>query len=202
MNDGQSNNASASVIVSQSRRADRSDLAKLMDEFRPTLRAEARQSLDPNLRKRADESDIVQRTLLTAVEEFASFRGDTDAELRAWLRAIQRQHIAAIARQHLALMRNVQREVSPSEDSSPGQEQATDSRARPSRRMQLKELRKQIDDALKDLPEAQQCAVRMKFLDQFSTQEIAEATGQTERAVAGLLRRGMTRLKDVLRGLE
>ena len=71
-----------------------------------------------------------------------------------------------------------------------------------SRRLQLKELRKQIDDALKDLPEAQQCAVRMKFLDDFSTQEIAEATGQTERAVAGLLRRGMTRLKDVLRGLE
>jgi hypothetical protein len=31
------------------------------------------------LRKPTDESDISQMTLLTAVDEFAAFRGETDA---------------------------------------------------------------------------------------------------------------------------
>lgn len=95
MSDVSADSGSASVIVSQGRRADRSVLANLLEEFRPVLRAEARASLNPNLRKRADESDVAQMTLLTAVDEFAAFRGETDAELRGWLRAIQRQHIAA-----------------------------------------------------------------------------------------------------------
>ena len=68
--------------------------------------------------------------------------------------------------------------------------------------MQLKELRAQIDVALADLPEDQQRAVRLKFLDEWTSQEIAEVMGKTERAVAGLLRRGMSQLKDVLSGLQ
>ena len=201
MSDNQAD--SASVIVSQCRGADQSDLAVLLEKFRHTLRAEARESLSPQLRRRCDESDVAQMTLLTAVDEFAAFRGETDTELRGWLRAIQRQHIAATARRALAAKRNVHREILLAEDSSAAQhEPPTDSGARPSRRIQLKELRQQIDGALKDLPESQQCVVRMRFLDEFSTQEIAEATGQTERAVAGMLRRSMTRLKEVLRELE
>jgi RNA polymerase sigma-70 factor (ECF subfamily) len=202
MSDIPPDSASASRIVSRGRDADRSVLAKLLEEFRPSLRAEAREDLGANLRKRADESDITQMTLLTAVDEFAAFRGETDNQLRAWLRAIQRQHIAALARQQNAAKRGAGREINPSADSSVAKVDLVESGCRPSRRMQLQELRQQIDRALGGLPESQQCVVRMRFLDEFSTQEIAELTGQSERAVAGLLRRGMTRLKDVLVGLQ
>ena len=72
MSDVPADSASTSAIVFQGRRADRSALANLLDQFRPALRAEARASLNPSLRKRADESDVAQMTLLTAVEEFAA----------------------------------------------------------------------------------------------------------------------------------
>ncbi len=202
MSDITSDSAPAAGIVSRGRAADRSVLAKLLEEFRPSLRAKARARLGANLRKRADESDIAQMTLLTAVDEFAAFRGETDAQLNAWLGAIQEQHIAAVARHQNAAKRGPGQEFNSSDDSSVAKVDPIESGCRPSRRMQLQELRQQIDRALGDLPEAQQCVVRMRFLDEFSTQEIAELTGQSERAVAGLLRRGMTRLKDVLIGLQ
>jgi len=204
MSDVSSESPTTSRIVSQGRAADRSVLAKLLEEFRPSLRTEARAGLGANLRlrKRQDESDITQMTLLTAVEEFTAFRGETDAQLRAWLRAIQQQHIAAAARRENAAKRDAQREINASADSSAAKVEPIESGCRPSRRMQLKELRDQIDRALEDLPESQRCVIRMRFMDEFSTQQIVELTGQSERAVAGLLRRGMTRLKDVLAGQQ
>ena len=196
--------AAASAVVSQSRIVDQSQLANLLEQFRPLLRANARQSLSPLLRKRADESDLAQMTLSTAAEEFGAFRGTTDAELVGWLQAIQQQHVAGVVRKCKTKSRDAKREVSTTDDSPTPLSDPANSRAsaRPSRRMQLKELRAQIDVALADLPEDQQRAVRLKFLDEWTSHEIAEVMGKTERAVAGLLRRGMSQLKDVLSGLQ
>jgi uncharacterized delta-60 repeat protein len=44
--------------------------------------------LDPRLRAQLDPSDIVQQTLLKAHVRLDQFRGQTDEEFRAWLRAI------------------------------------------------------------------------------------------------------------------
>ena len=44
---------------------------------------------------RLDPSDIVQQTLLKAHENLNGFRGKTDAELQAWLRAILAQQLAS-----------------------------------------------------------------------------------------------------------
>lgn len=44
--------------------------------------------------------------------------------------------------------------------------------------------------------------MRLKFIDEWTLPEIAEFLGKTERAVAGLLARGMRRLKDVLKDEE
>src|SRR5947209_4323670 len=65
-----------------------------LESYREYLRLLARMNLDPRLRGRIDPSDIVQQTLLKAHEEQDQFRGSTDAERAAWLRAILARQIA------------------------------------------------------------------------------------------------------------
>ena len=64
------------------------------------------------------------------------------------------------------------------------------------------ELRERIRDAIAELPWEQQEAVRLKFIDEWPLTEIADFLGKTERAVAGLVARGMKRLKDRLKDAE
>ena len=72
----------------------------------------------------------------------------------------------------------------------------------PSRFVMQQELRERIRGAIADLPWEQQEAVRLKFIDEWPLAEIAEFLGKTERAVAGLVARGMKRLKDRLKDAE
>ena len=192
-----------SELLLRAKAGDRSALGRMLESFRPLLRATARESLDHRIQARVDESDLAQVTMWTAAEAFPAFRGETEAELVAWLQAILAQHVAATARQHLqAQKRGAGRDV------HLGSVQADNSNAAafdpamsgptPSRRIQQQEIREHVDAALAQLPWDQQQAVRLRFLDEWSTSQIAEFLGKTERAVAGLLWRGMTRLKDVL----
>ena len=55
------------------------------ERFRSYLAALARINLDPRLQSKLDASDIVQQTLLNAHRTLSEFRGNTDAEMMAWL---------------------------------------------------------------------------------------------------------------------
>ena len=69
-----------------------------MEEFRPYLKLLARLHLDPRVRGQVDPSDIVQQPFLAAHAKQAQFRGATDAERAAWLRAILANHLALALR--------------------------------------------------------------------------------------------------------
>src|SRR5688572_25458198 len=81
--------------------------------YQPWLTLLARLQIDSRFQGKFSESDIVQQTLLEACRDLPKFRGQSEAELLAWLRQIL-AHVLAheIRRYRGTQQRDVDREVS------------------------------------------------------------------------------------------
>jgi RNA polymerase sigma-70 factor (ECF subfamily) len=90
-----------------------SAIGALLQLYRNYLLVLAATQIEKRLRGRMSPSDVVQETMLRAAQNFAQFRGTTEAELVAWLRQILVNNLAKFVEQHvLAARRDVRREVS------------------------------------------------------------------------------------------
>src|SRR3954471_2730346 len=69
-----------------------------LEHYRDYLHLLSRVAVDARLRALADSSDVVQQTLLRAQERIGQFRGSSEAELLAWLRAILARQLADLGR--------------------------------------------------------------------------------------------------------
>jgi RNA polymerase sigma-70 factor (ECF subfamily) len=170
--------------------------------YRDYLLLLARTQLDPRLRPRVDPSDIVQQSLLEAHACSGQFRGTTSGELAAWLRRILAHNLANAVRDVSRAKRDIAREQSLEdaiEQSSARLEAWLQAeQASPSENAEHNERLFQLAGALAQLPEAQRQAVELRHIQGLTLDDIATVMDRTQPAVAGLLHRGLTRLREIL----
>ena len=174
-----------------------------LEKHREYLLLLARLHLSPRLRGKLDPSDVVQQTMLRAHERRDQFRGRDDIELAAWLRRVLQNTMADALREFGAAKRDVAIEQSLEaaiHDSSVRLEVfLRPDLSSPSVHAVRHEELVRLADALAQLPDDQRVAVELHHLHDLSVSEVAEQIGRTEAAAAGLLRRGLKRLRELLK---
>jgi RNA polymerase sigma-70 factor (ECF subfamily) len=173
-----------------------------LEQYRSYLKLLADLQLSPQLKAKEDASDIVQQTMLEAHRDLGGFHGKTDAELRAWLKTILTNNLLTVARHYRRDKRAAEREVSPQDQleqsSALLHRQLVADQTSPSMKLMKQERLEQLADALLKLLDGEREAVILKHYHNWTVAEIAQHLGRTEEAVAGLLRRGLKKLRDHL----
>ena len=178
------------------------DSADRLESYRPYLRLIARLHLPSQLKGKLDSSDIVQDTLVRALQCLSQFRGHTEAELAAWLRTILASTLANSLRDWTRAKRDARREI-------PLEQQVHDSSARleawlaadqssPSYAACRNESLLQLAAAIEGLPESQRDAVTLYHLQQWPVDRVALHLNKTPAAVAGLIKRGLKQIRLTL----
>ncbi len=170
-----------------------------LEQYRGYLKLLAELQLNPRLRVKEGASDIVQETMLDAHRDFADFRGKTDLELRAWLKMILTRNLLTAARHYGTQKRAAGLEVTLQdrleESSALLHHQLVADQTSPSMKLMKKERSEQLAGALLTLLDDERSAVVLKHFHNWSVAEIAQHLGRTQDAVAGLLRRGLKKLR-------
>jgi RNA polymerase sigma-70 factor, ECF subfamily len=172
-----------------------------LEQYRAYLRLLAGLHLEPRLRAQLDPSDVVQQTLLRAHEAREQCRGQGAAQRAGWLRAILANTLAEAARrfgrrQHLARQQPLEAALEESSARLEAWLAADDSS--PSERAVRHEQLLRLAAALDRLPEDQRQAVELRHLRGLSVAEVSRLLDRSEPSVAGLLRRGLHGLREVL----
>jgi RNA polymerase sigma-70 factor (ECF subfamily) len=170
--------------------------------YRDYLRLLAGLHLAPRLRTKFDASDLVQETLLKAQENREQFRGQSEAELAAWLRQILANQLAQALRHFSRQRRDVDLErsleASLKESSSRLEAWLAADQSGPEQQAERNEHLQRLAFALFQLPEEQRLALELRHLQGLTVADISQQMGRSEASVAGLLRRGLKTLRDLL----
>ena len=175
--------------------------------FRSYLRVLANVALRSRgaLQKKIDASDLVQSALLQAIEALPQFRGQTDREFAAWLRRILANKLADKAKHFRRQKRDAALEDSFREtldDSARRLEQIPADVTTPSQHVIRNEKARYIAQCLAALSPDQQMVIELHHLEGYTVSEIAQRMNRSKTSVAGLLRRGLQKLREDLKEKE
>jgi RNA polymerase sigma-70 factor, ECF subfamily len=173
-----------------------------VERFRTYLLVLARIQLGRQPGPKLEASDLVQQTLLDAHKQRGQFRGQTPAEMAAWLRQVLACNIADARRALERGKRDIRREQSLEAalaDSSARLERFLAApQSSPSEQAAHNEAVLRLADALTTLPEAQRDAIVLHYWQGLPVAEVAARLGRSPAAVAGLLQRGLKTLRGFL----
>jgi len=187
-------------LIRLAQKGDAAATELLFQRYRPYLRVQCSIQLPRICQKREDESDIVQHTLIDATRGLIDFRGESEAEFEAWMLRLLERNILQSVRRNTADKRDVRREAVDQNphDSATLVWHANANESSVSNSIFRGEAALQLAYALDQLPDEQRIAVELRYLGQQPLKAVAEYMDRTTGAVAGLIRRGVEQLKQIV----
>ena len=168
------------------------------------LRLLACAEIAPNLRKKIEPSDIVQQTMLEAHRTREQFQGESDPEMAQWLRRMLQNNIVDSLRALQTQKRDISRERSLEgrarnfDETSQRLDRLLATYSSPSQNAIRSEQLILLSEAIFTLPEDQREAIIQHHLKGKKLAEIAVEWNRSEASIAGLLQRGLRRLRTLM----
>jgi RNA polymerase sigma-70 factor (ECF subfamily) len=178
----------------------RNDTATELDQYREYLGLLGRMQLDERLMSKVDVSGVVQLTLLEASQ--GGWRELSGEERIAWLRRIFANNLLDEIRKFRTQARDVEREQSLEQ----AMEQSASrfnhilacEQSTPSQNAVRAEQAIRLANALACLPAAQRLAIELHHFQGLSLDQVGRQMNRTKGAVAALVFRGVSRLRELL----
>jgi len=171
---------------------------RLLDRYRPMLRAMAMELHDPRLQPKLDVSDIVQETCQDAIEGFAKLQARDSRPFLQWLRVLLVNNSRAARRRYLkSAKRNVQKERS-LHGASGLMPHLLDRRTPGDEELFNHERMQKLTAALSALPPALQTMLKWRYEEGLTLREIGQRVNRSEDSVRMLLKRCLKSLKPIV----
>jgi RNA polymerase sigma-70 factor (ECF subfamily) len=192
-------------LIDLARQQDRQALGTLLERYRDYLVLLARLQLSRRLQGKCDPADVVQETFLAAHRSFPQFRGNTEAELTAWLRQILASRIAKLVRHYCGTQgRDVRLECALANDLDRSSQALGQGLAAPcstpSHQAARREQAVLLAEALAELPEGYREVLILRHLEGLTFPEVARRLGRTLDAVEKVWARALGKLRRSLGG--
>lgn len=171
---------------------------RLLNAQRSYLLLLAEAELESDLRVKASASDLVQETIVKAHQSIGDFRGDNAQQWRHWLKAILRNNARDLRRRYVeSAKRSIRKEIQDVDDA--GQDVPQPDSESPSALVSTQEQVELLEELLPLLSERYQIVLRLRFWEQQSYEQIAEACQSTPEAIRKVLFRAVEALDRAFR---
>jgi RNA polymerase sigma-70 factor (ECF subfamily) len=174
-----------------------------LTRYQSWLRCLARMEIDSRFQGKFSASDAVQQTMLAAWQNWDRFRGDSEAQRRAWLRQILAYQLAKLARHYAGTQkRDVSRETS-IEASLAQSSMRIDyflaaDQSTPSGQAIANERSLVLAKVLEELPDDYRQVIVLRNLHDLSHEEVAQRMNRSVGAVRMLWLRALSELRKMI----
>jgi RNA polymerase sigma-70 factor (ECF subfamily) len=187
-------------LLTAARAGCREALGRVFQDFRCYLLGIARQEIPPSLQGKGSASDLVQEAFLEAANCFEQFHGDSQSQLKAWLRQLLLRRIAKFDRRYLTTQKRRIGLEKPCELAGgrrpPEVPAAVPS---PSALVMEAEQSQALRQVLERLPEDYRQVIRLRYEEERSFKEIGDLMQRTPNAARLLWLRAIERVKQDLK---
>jgi RNA polymerase sigma-70 factor (ECF subfamily) len=184
------------TLIAQARKGDFDAFLQLVNEHKAKVWAMVRRLAG----NEEDAEDIMQDTLLKAIDKIDQFRGE--ASFGTWLYSI------ALNQSRAQFARRKQADLKPIEDYLPGRGVSPDGHHRheadlfdwrdPHEILQSEQLKTIINEAIAELPYPYREAFLLRYIEELPVKEVARLTGQSEASAKSRILRARLALRDKL----